>query len=244
MFFWLARAQDGFWLGFSKELKNSWSRTYSLLRNSLTFDYQLFSISYFCAFPALSLSQYGCAYPDLRAEFVFAWRWSQCWMLPVQHLSGSGYVKSRPCHMKQGWCRPGKDAGTSDVAMGPAVRMAKCICWQMCSWPILRLTFHSHPLPSLTLCLFPVCLRPCFDRMGQQGWSQDPAKNHIQHANASSASSGKSRTTIWGHLHFHRHCLRCIFALTVLQKHLHKMSNHFWKHWLISHLSLMLSDPQ
>lgn len=168
MFFWLARAQDGFWLGFSKKLKNSWSRTHSLLRNSLTFDYQLFSISYFYAFPALSLSLYGCAYADLRAEFVSAWCWLQCWMLLVQHLWGSECVKSHPCHMEQGWCHPGKDAGTSDVSTGPAVRLAKCICWQMCSWPILRLTFPSHPLPSLMLCLFRVCLRPCVDSTGQQ----------------------------------------------------------------------------
>lgn len=77
---------------------------------------------------------------------------------------------------------------------------------------------------TISCCLFLFYLSPCFDSTRQQSWTWDPVEIHIQHVNASPASSVVLRATILGALHFHKHCLRCVLALPVLQMHLYKTS--------------------
>lgn len=126
---------------------------YSFLRNWLTFEQQLFKKITFLFIPSSATdSVWLCLHQregrvcpghaaGVRQSSVGCWWYQTCsgvrvWQIP---------------RLAQGWGHPKKDSGTSDAATRQAVWLARLTCRQMFSWPMLRLTFPSYPLPNLTL---------------------------------------------------------------------------------------------
>lgn len=208
---------------------------YSFLRNSLTSEQQLFKKYHI---PVLSQL---CPWLSM---VVTTPTWGQglsgarCWWHNTHEDVTNPIVV-------WGWSHPSKDSGTGDAAGRQAVCQVQL--WADVFLAHTKAYFSFPPLPKphpASSCLFLIYLRPRFDSTGQQSWTQDPVEIQMRHVNSSSASSGDSSPTVSGSLHFHKHFLRCILALTTLQRHLHKISCQLWKHLPTAYMRFMFPNAQ
>lgn len=165
---------------------------YSLLRNTLRSGQQLLEIMAFLIIPSSATgSGWLCPHqPEGRAclRCGAGVGQSQCGM-----LVGLGVTNPTP-GVRLGPSR--NDPRSSDAAPGHTERLARLSCRQLFSWPMLRVTFPSHPSSTSHCVLLPV---PAVPAPALTAWDN---KGTVKPGSGCSASSGKSRTMTLSCLHF------------------------------------------